>query len=141
MRSWKNISISVLLISSCFLLLSCGGGESSGGGGQSSRCPDDLLSQDQRRRRAARLSSTIQREFFSGSPIPSSHQPIASVTGLSPVPDGTLVQLIRLNATGTSFTVLASTTTTGGRYTFNPSHLGLQPSNDLAVPVGWRGSK
>jgi hypothetical protein len=69
---------------------------------------------------------------FADSIFPSAY---ALVTGLSPVPDGTSVQLIRLNATGTSFTVLTSTMTSGGRYSFNLTSLGLQPSSDLAVRV------
>jgi len=135
MRSWKNISISVLLISSCFLLLSCGGGGNSGGGGGAPPAAQ-----------ATTVSGSVQApggqvvfnhlqgilQQFADSIFPSAY---ALVTGLSPVPDGTLVQLIRLNATGTSFTALASTMTSGGRYSFNLTSLGLQPSSDLAVRV------
>lgn len=59
----------------------------------------------------------------------------ASISGLSPVPDGTQVQLARFNATGTSFSVMASTTTTGGAYSFNLTNLGFPVSNDLFVRV------
>jgi len=133
MRSWKNISISVLLISSCLLLLSCGGGGGGGGGAPPAA-------------QATTVSGSVQApggqvvfnhpqwilQQFADSIFSSAY---ALVTGLSPVPDGTSVQLIRLNATGTSFTVLASTMTSGGRYSFNLTSLGLQPSSDLAVRV------
>src|SRR5262249_10786426 len=61
----------------------------------------------------------------------------ASISGLSPVPDGTPVQLVRLHATGTSVsvTVLSTTTTSGGRYSFNLTSVGVQFSNDLIVQV------
>src|SRR5262249_5005432 len=59
----------------------------------------------------------------------------ASVSGLSPVADGTTVQLIRVNAIATSFTVLSTTTTAGGRYIFNLTNLGLGLSQDLVVRV------
>ena len=57
----------------------------------------------------------------------------ASLTGLSAVPDGTLVQLGRLSANGSGFTVLASTPTAGGTYSFNLASLGLQIADDLIV--------
>lgn len=59
----------------------------------------------------------------------------ASISGLSAVPDGTPVQLARFNATGTSLTALSTTTTSGGRYSFNLANLGVQFSNDLIVQV------
>ena len=59
----------------------------------------------------------------------------ASISGLSSAPNGTLVQLARLNASGTGFTVVATTTTAGGTYSFNLTNLGLQVSNDLIVRV------
>lgn len=58
----------------------------------------------------------------------------ASLSGLSPVPEGTSVQLGRMSSAGT-FTVLASTTISGGRYSFNLTSLGLTISSDLVVRV------
>lgn len=58
----------------------------------------------------------------------------ASLSGLSPVPDGTAVQLGRMSSAGT-FTVLASTTVSGGRYSFNLTSLGLTFASDLVVGV------
>jgi len=59
----------------------------------------------------------------------------ASITGTSPVPDGTLVQLARLSADTSSFTILATTPTSGGTYFFNLTSLQLQIANDLIVRV------
>ncbi|MCC6140509.1 MAG: Ig-like domain-containing protein [Nitrospira sp.] len=59
----------------------------------------------------------------------------AALTGLANVPDNTIVQLARLNANASSFSVLSTATTAGGRYSFNLTTLGLQPANDLIVRV------
>ena len=63
----------------------------------------------------------------------------AALTGLANVQDGTIVQLARLNANATNFTVITTTTTSGGRYSFNLTSLGLQPANDLIVRVEGSG--
>lgn len=59
----------------------------------------------------------------------------ASLLGLSPVPDGTAIQLARFNSTGSGVTTLATSTTSGGRYSFNLTDRNLQFSNDLIVQV------
>ncbi|ULA65702.1 MAG: exported protein of unknown function [Nitrospira sp.] len=59
----------------------------------------------------------------------------AALTGLANVPDNTIVQLARLNVNASSFSVLSTTTTSGGRYSFNLTALELQPANDLVVRV------
>ncbi len=51
------------------------------------------------------------------------------------VPDGTIVQLLRLNSNASSSTVLATTTTSAGRFSFNLTALGLQYAVDLIVRV------
>lgn len=65
----------------------------------------------------------------------------AALTGLANVPDNTVVQLARLNSTATTFNVLSTTTTLGGRYAFNLATLGLQPANDFIVRVAGPGGK
>ncbi len=65
----------------------------------------------------------------------------AALTGLAYVPDNTIVQLARLGVNATSFNVLSTTTTLGGRYFFNLSELGLQPANDLIVRVAGPSGK
>ncbi|BCA53747.1 hypothetical protein W02_08870 [Nitrospira sp. KM1] len=59
----------------------------------------------------------------------------AAIAGLGPVPDGTIVQLARFSANGTGFSVITTTTISGGRYSFNLAGLGLQPATDLIVRV------
>ena len=59
----------------------------------------------------------------------------AALTGLTNVPDGTIVELARLSPTASGFAVIATTTVSGGRYSFNLTSLGLQPSNDLIARV------
>jgi len=65
----------------------------------------------------------------------------AALTGLAAVPDNTIVQLARLNATAATFTVLSTATTSGGHYSFNLTALGLQPANDLIVRVAGSSGK
>src|ERR1044072_2691355 len=65
----------------------------------------------------------------------------AALTGLTSVPDNTIVELARLNANATSSTVVATTTTSGGRYSFNLTSLGLQPAQDLIVRVAGPNGK
>ncbi len=59
----------------------------------------------------------------------------ASVSGISPVVDGTRVELVRINEAGSTMTILATTTTSVGRYSFNLTELGLDFSSDLVVRV------
>ena len=65
----------------------------------------------------------------------------AALTGLANVPDNTIVQLARLDATASNLSVIVTTTTSGGRYSFNLTALGLQPANDLIVRVTGSGGK
>ena len=58
---------------------------------------------------------------------------LAGVSGLSPVPDGAQVQLVRINQAGDTIATLAATTVTAGRYSFNLTNLGISIANDLAV--------
>src|SRR5262245_44461860 len=134
----KNIIDGALCVLFCFFLSSCGGGGGGGsggeGGGSSSPAqattvsgtvpaPGGQVAFNQPQRLLQQLAELTS---------PSAN---ASVSGLSPVPDGTAVQLIRLNAIATSFTILASASTSGGDYFFNLTDLNLQLSNDLVVRV------
>ena len=58
----------------------------------------------------------------------------ASLSGLTPVPDGTSVQLGRMSSAG-AVTVLASATVSGGRYSFNLTSLRLTFASDLVIQV------
>ncbi|MFY4730764.1 hypothetical protein [Nitrospira sp. BLG_2] len=59
----------------------------------------------------------------------------ASFVGLSPVPDGTAIQLARFNSTGTGVTTLATSTTSEGRYSFTWTDQSLPFSTELIVQV------
>jgi Bacterial Ig-like domain (group 2) len=65
----------------------------------------------------------------------------AALTGLTSVPDNTIVQLARLDANASSISVISTTSTSGGLYSFNLTTLGLQPANDLIVRVAGSGRK
>lgn len=56
--------------------------------------------------------------------------------GLLPVPDGTSVALVRLDATGAVEESLAETSTAGGQFSFDLSSLGLGLAADLLVVAG-----
>ena len=122
------------LIALSTLLISCSGGGGGDGGGSSSAAPATTVSGSVQApngqvafKNSPGLIEQLDTLFFS--------KAFASISGLSPVPDGTQVQLARFNATGTNFTTIASTTTIGGTYSFNLTNLGTPFSNDLFVRV------
>ena len=128
-------ALTAMLCSFAFTsLISCGGGGSSSGGGGGTTpvaAPAQTI-----------VSGTVQTPggaivFFKkpgfGDLFVS--EAYAALTGLANVPDNTIVQLARLNTTATSFSVISTTTTSSGRYSFNLSVLGIQPANDLIVRV------
>jgi uncharacterized protein YjdB len=60
----------------------------------------------------------------------------AAISGLVSVPDGTRVDLVRIDKNGLVLNTLATTkTTTGGSYSFNLTKLGLTTASDLVVQV------
>jgi hypothetical protein len=124
-----------LILSSGFLL-SCGSGGGDGGSGGGTAATDTMVSGSVQAPNGvvAFNDSPGVIEWLAQLLTPTAS---ASISGLSPVPDGTPVQLARLHATGTSvsFTVLSTTTTSGGRYSFNLTKVGVQFSNDLIVLV------
>lgn len=70
-----------------------------------------------------------------------SSEAYAALTGLANVADNTIVQLARVSTDATNFNVISTTTTLGGRYSFNLTALGLLPTNDLIVRVAGSGGK
>lgn len=60
---------------------------------------------------------------------------VAALSGVGPVPDGTPVQLVRIEDAGNVAATLASTSVTNGRYSFNLTSLDLSPVSNLAVRV------
>ena len=120
---------------SCFFLTSCGGGGGGGGGGGSPPAAQANTVSGTVQAPGGQIASHSSQGLLQQVAQFISPSVDASITGLSPVPDGTDIQLVRLNSTGTSFAVLSHTATIGGRYSFNLTDLGLQPSNDLAIRV------
>jgi hypothetical protein len=59
----------------------------------------------------------------------------AAISGLASVPDGTQVDLVRIDKTGMVISVLATTKTVGGSYSFNLTKLNLTTASDLVVQV------
>lgn len=59
----------------------------------------------------------------------------ASLVGTTVVPDGTQVDLVKIDDTGTIVTVVASATTVGGNYSFDLTKLGVGYTSDLVAQV------
>ncbi len=59
----------------------------------------------------------------------------AAISGIATVPDGTRVDLIRIDDTGAQTAALANTTTTGGKYSLDLPGLGLMTASDLVVQI------
>ena len=124
-------TLSLIILSG--LLMGCPNGGGEGGGGSNAatgttvsgsvQAPNGQIAFDHARGFFERLAHLIYPTVY------------ASISGLSAVPDGTPVQLARFNATVTGVTILSTTTTSGGRYSFNLDKLGIQFSNDLIVQV------
>jgi hypothetical protein len=64
----------------------------------------------------------------------------AEVSGLGAVPDGTQVQLARVNDSGNVVATIATTATSAGRYSFNRTALGQSLASDLVVRVANSGT-
>ncbi len=58
---------------------------------------------------------------------------VADLVGIADVPDNTVVELVQLDTGGNVISVLSSTTTTNGRYSFNLDNLNLTNTSSLAV--------
>lgn len=120
----------------CGLLLSCGGGGGDGGT-PTVATPAQTIVTGSVQAPAGQIAFFRERSF--GNLFIS--EAYAALTGLANVPDSTIVELAKLDSTAANFTVLSTTTTSGGRYSFNLTTLGLQPSHDLIVRVAGPGGK
>jgi hypothetical protein len=117
-------SLSVVLVMS-LTLTACGGG--GGDGGTGGPPPTTVSGTVQAPNGQVAFHQPTLWDVFESSAF-------ASLSGLTPVPDGTSVQLGRMSSAG-PVTVLASTTVSGGRYSFNLTSLGLTFASDLVVEV------
>jgi hypothetical protein len=133
------ISFRILLILSVLSLnlLSCGGGgggEQLGGGKPASNVLDSIVSGSVQAPNGLIAFSTRQNLLnkFANIIIPPVN---ALMSGIGPVADGTIVELDRINESGTVIATITTTTTSGGTYSFNFTKLGLSFSSDLVVRV------
>jgi len=115
-------------------LSACGGGGDGGGGSTPAAGPQVVVSgavQAPGGQVAMFREATIWQQMI-GVWL---SEAMATVSGVSPVPDGTPVQLVRINDAGNVVAMLASTTVSGGRYSFNLTSLGLTLSGNLVIRV------
>lgn len=130
--SFNNLA-TLFLLFAAILLSSCGGGGGYGGGGNPASNPPQTI-----------LSGTVQApggqiafsppqnivQKFVNLLIPPAN---ALISGISPVADGTVVELDTIYDSGVLITKLATTTTSSGNYTFNLTKLNLAFSSNMIV--------
>jgi hypothetical protein len=113
------------------VLVACsGGGDGGGGGGSAPMAPVATTVSGMVTAPGGAIAFNKEisfQDFFSTDAY-------AALNGLVAVPDGTIVELARFT-NGTNVSVITTTSTLGGRYSFNLGTLGLQPTNDLFVRV------
>ena len=138
-RIWttlRYLAVIPLIVLGVLSIVGKGGGGSSGGvGGPSSLTVAGSVQAPNGQVVMHQAPGTVDRwlNYF----LPSAN---ATVSGISPVPDGTQVDLVRIDDMGTVVDTLATTTTiSGGRYSFNLTALGLNLSSDLVVHVAGGG--
>jgi hypothetical protein len=125
-------SLLIIIVSMLVLTLGgCGGG----GGGGGDAAPASLTISGQVLAPGGQVAAKSGGDLFDTFAHVLVPRVEASVTGLVPVPDGTVVDLVLINDAGTIETLLESTETTNGRYSFNLTELGVAISNDLVVMV------
>ena len=118
---------------SALLLVGCGGG-GGGGGSPATPAPTTVSGTVQTPNGQVALNTSQRLKRFASNLI--LREASADLIGLSPVPDGTKVQLVRIDpVTGLTQAEIASTTTSGGRFTFNLTQLGVGFSNTLIVQL------
>jgi hypothetical protein len=118
---------------SALLLVGCGGG-GGGGGSPATPAPTTVSGTVQTPNGQVALNTSQRLKRFASNLI--LREASADLIGLSPVPDGTKVQLVRIDpVTGLTQAEIASTTTSGGRFTFNLTQLGIGFSNTLIVQL------
>lgn len=110
-----------------FLSASCGG--SSGGGG------GELLTGTVRSPGGISIGFTAAGSAHVA-PAPGGGRPALDLDGLLTVPDGTPVQLVRVDANGAVLETLGTTSTAAGVYRFELSGLGVELASDLVLLAG-----
>jgi FG-GAP-like repeat len=131
-RAPIGITLGLLLAGITLLLSGCGSG---GGGGGATPAPAAQVVSGSVQAPGGQVALFTQPSLWERAGTVFYSEAVAALSGLSSVSDGTPVQLARINETGTVLATLASTTVSGGRYSFNLTNLGISPSSDLVVRV------
>jgi hypothetical protein len=129
---WSGFLLIGLILS--IPLFSCSGSSGSGGGGNPAASQDDIISGSVQAP-AGQIAFLPQEhlfEQFAKFLLPSAN---ALISGLSPVPDGTTVELDRISDAGAILVTISTTTTSSGDFSFNLTKLGISFSSDLIVRV------
>ena len=131
----KSTGAVLLLV---LVLALAGIGCGSGGGGDGGSGDDLIISGVVRSPDGEAISPT---PIPGPAPLPLSGVAQIDVPGLVPVPDGTPVDLARLDGDGNVLETVASRTTIDGDYRFDLDNLGLEHAADLAVIAGEGASR
>lgn len=129
-----RLSRSLLGLFLLFSLQNCSGSGGDGGGGTPAlvAVPEPTTVSGTVQAPSGQVASFRQRsisDFFES-------EAYAGITGLALVSDGTTVELGRVSLTAPfTFSSIASTVTSGGRYSFNLTSLGAPPAVNLVVRV------
>ena len=135
---WLNLTFTAMIV---IMIAACGAGGGGGGGGGGTNTGSAPISSD------FVVSGTVLAPGGSVAFLPQTNlfakftdilfsSAYAAISGLASVPDGTRVDLVRIDKNGLVLNTLATTkTTTGGSYSFNLTKLGLTTANDLVVQV------
>jgi len=134
---WLNLAFTTIV---AIMIAACGSGGGGGGGGGGSSAGGLSVSTD------FVVSGTVSAPGGTVAFIPQKNlfakladvlisPAYAAISGLTSVPDGAQVDLVRIDNSGTVISVLATTKTAGGSYSFNLTKLGLNTASDLAAQV------
>ena len=135
----RTSSIFIIIIISFFLAMAgCGGGGGGGGDGGGSE-PTSLTVSGLVLAPGGQIAANQKKGLINSVASIFIQKVEAAVTGLLPVPDGTLVDLVLINDAGTVDTVLDSVGTVNSRYSFNLTALDVVITNNLMVMVGDMG--
>lgn len=136
--SWVNLVLAAMI---AMTIAACGSGGGGGGGGGSgtsvagSSTSADFVVSGSVTAPGGSVAFLPRKNLFAKLTDILISPAFAAISGLASVPDGTQVDLVRINSAGTVISVLATTTTSGGSYSFNLTRLGLTIASDLVVQV------
>ncbi len=133
---WLNLAFTAMI---AITIMACGSGGGGGGGGTNgggSSVPADFVVSGMVLAPGGSVAFLPQKNLFAKFTDILFSSAYAAISGLASVPDGTRVDLVRIDKNGLVLNTLATTkTTTGGSYSFNLTKLGLTTASDLVVQV------